>query len=1191
MPISNKDLGKYKRPGIFIEEIDNSLVELPIQDVLINLVPGFSKKGPVNSPVLIDNTVDFERVFGSMDKQLENKGSFFHRTAIKMIASGPIWALNLLKTDPNRDKLQWKSVSVSALYNNGVIKQNAYESFFNRQDFWKRDSESFLDLVNDPTADNDRLLHITNMGDKTITTFLFKSSTTGFDITAEDWYVGVPNVPEYINPKDYISDYLVTVLVVSGDWTDTNTLSVDTTWSKYFTTTGLRKDLVQDFVNERNVTVLANYDASLIPNFRDKSGKDMYIKNVINNDTDVTGLFCAYNEDLLFGANFPEGKIDLIGNTLVGSDQNTIEFLSYKETMTETLTYSQKYLDSPANVFGMGRLYQAPDQTHQRTDLYTNWTTYNFKFLSTTTGTTAHTVSFRSTTGSFYVLGGNQIMFAATGDTAYNTLVDVLTTTEVKRIDHLYLTSDNTKVLVLKGYEILSASTELPPYTVNNDDTIHLGYVTITNSGGITTAVYTPVCVDNSTTGFVNYATGTTGQAGPAIAVYNSTVDVNDPKITIEFLGSLGIKDLTDYQQLRYYKIFDELALNIENGKSVIINNSTSNKYEIGTGYEITDYTTSVNAKIVLHVDVAANYILPDDLLIYYVDDEFFLSNSTNSMRTQLGTGTTTVGTNVYGTVAKYSTFYQNFYDGVINALDYFVVNNLDPTTSGSTKVYIRPFVDTSGILTVNFVGSKEASAGLITTATWTTGYGSKMVVWSNRGNWKQTLEVEIPLYSTDMSKIMQVSVDKNRYSEVTKGSYLEAWVDETDPDIASGAKKPRRMTRVIRTAVDPLDSNYKILYTDMPIKLESNSGTTEWMTTVYPTVDTYVTEYKGVAIAPFKIHPDSMPNGTETRQSDILSVIGTNATTSLAKGLVNKNKISWRYLVDTFGLGLIENSKKEFMALCGNKLNCLGFLNMPSARMFRKSNNPSFTNDDGSLNFMYIKEGGNGDKNPSFLYGFAEGVGESCVGYFFPYQNDNTNGVAISMPPAADVATTYMQKHISIVAGVDPWTIAAGITNGLVNTSGTEMDFTNEDLEQMYEMGANPIVRDINSGYYINSESTAQVNPQSSLSYIHSREVLIELENDLYDMLLRYQWKFNTPSVRAEIKYRADKICKDYMDAGALYDYRNVIDETNNTPDIIDTQKGVLDTYIEIVKGMGQIINNITILGVGKIQSGGFGA
>ena len=137
--------------------------------------------------------------------------------------------------------------------------------------------------------------------------------------------------------------------------------------------------------------------------------------------------------------------------------------------------------------------------------------------------------------------------------------------------------------------------------------------------------------------------------------------------------------------------------------------------------------------------------------------------------------------------------------------------------------------------------------------------------------------------------------------------------------------------------------------------------------------------------------------------------------------------------------------------------------------------------------------------------------------------------------------------------------------------------------------MNANPIVYKVNNGYCINDEASAQVFPYSSLSFLHSREVLIELENSLYDMLLRYQWSFNTPEIRAEIKYRADKICKDMLDNDAFYDFWNVCDETNNTDYVIDLQMGVLDTYVEIIKGMGIIVNNITIMKKGDIQSQGF--
>ena len=68
--------------------------------------------------------------------------------------------------------------------------------------------------------------------------------------------VGIQKFPVILDPKSLISDYMVTVLILGGDWTDYKTLSVDTTWSQYFNLSGLTVTSVQDFVNETGVVVL-----------------------------------------------------------------------------------------------------------------------------------------------------------------------------------------------------------------------------------------------------------------------------------------------------------------------------------------------------------------------------------------------------------------------------------------------------------------------------------------------------------------------------------------------------------------------------------------------------------------------------------------------------------------------------------------------------------------------------------------------------------------------------------------------------------------------------------------------------------------------------------------------------------------------------------------------------------------------
>ena len=1296
MPIQDKNLGKYTRPGIFIEEVDASVIQLPIQDVLINLVPGFSRKGPVNTPVYITNTTDFKTIFGDIDNNLERKGSYFHRTCLKMLNSGPIYALNLLSTDDTRDFLQWESVSCSSYYDNDVVKTMPYSRAFNRQDFWKKDSESFLDYVNDPTPDINRVLHLTNMGKNTNTVFIFKSATQGFDVSLEEWYGGLTKVPAFLHPKNLASDYLVSVLILDGDWTDYNNLSVSTNWNKYFDNTGLIKTNIQDFVNEPLVSVLSYYDASLIPYFTDNTGRNMYVKTLINNDTDKTGLFCAYNDETLLESDYPNGTLDILGEGLVKQEKTYIDFMSYKESIIESKIYAEQKLDDNNNVFGNYSIDLNYDfnnlSTDYRSATATNGFIENAKIGATgstliqvndfvNSGVSAYVwldialsgatctpigipspqvmlqvgdaVYFNQTIQNinayqlYYVVtiqqGGNQIQVSTqkggipltlvptggcgspvvsgnlyvqrvtigldiinpnnayfnidgtsyTFDTGNTTVVfeplqfDTVTL-GLNRYDVLYLEKGNLgTVQVLKGTQSASAASK-PSFTLNPSEYIILGYAKLTLAN-----VTNPLSVSTKYTVNVAYKTVALDDTFyvPLTNIVCSGVTVGSSNyVQITFNGTSGVTDLTDYNKIRTRQVYTEIEAMISSLKGVIINKTDGSKLAI-TSYNAFDYSTTSNA--IIRINVGSNN--PDNyfyanykFLLYYIDNEFVIGvSSTDRLITSLlpvENLTTSGQTGAAGVIGKYSNIYLDFYNGVINSFDYGYVDNI----TGGTKIYLKMWTENDTTVYMDFVSDTTGiSPEPITN--WVANYNSELVIWSDKNNYKQTIEIE-NLDTTKLPNLIyQISVDKTRYSEIGVGSYLEAYWDDTT---LNSGEVARKMVRVIQTTIDSTNTNWKILQTDAPINIAKytkvgGSGY-DYATMAYPSIDIYVSTYKGIKLAPFVISSDSIPNKTEARLSSILDVI--NKTTKLAKGLANKNKISWRYLVDSFGLGLTANSKQQLVDVCGLKLNCLGFINMPSAKSFKKSSNPSFINDaDLTLNTAFVKTGGDQSKSPSYLYSFGKGVGATCSAYFFPYMTIDNNGFPEDVPPAMFAATTYMQKFLTNQAGIEAWTIAAGQTDGMITgIGGLEFECSDDDITNLNQMGANPIVKKKN-GFNIETENTAKPFPYSSLSLIHSREVLIELENSIYDLLLQYQWKFNTPEVRSEIKFKADKICKDLKDRDALYNYLNIMDERNNTNFIIDLQMGCIDTYIEIIKGMGIIVNNITILKKGDIESGGF--
>ena len=415
-------------------------------------------------------------------------------------------------------------------------------------------------------------------------------------------------------------------------------------------------------------------------------------------------------------------------------------------------------------------------------------------------------------------------------------------------------------------------------------------------------------------------------------------------------------------------------------------------------------------------------------------------------------------------------------------------------------------------------------------------------------------------------------------------GDYLEALysVDDLEP-----GQMPRKLTRILSKRLWAGNPELVEITCDSAIKV-SDFGNDDKQTFRYTTIDDYVSTYKTISLNGFRIRQASLPDGTEERQNQILNLVVKGSP--LFNAIVNKDALDFRYLIDSYGLGLTERSKQQLVDITGERLDSFGIINMPSLRSFRESSSPTFTNEEGVLQTSFIAAGGDPESNPAFLYSFAEGDGVTTVGYFTPYVTVNDNGRPVSVPPAAYVASTYMRKHNSSVTNVTPWTVAAGVNDGRVTgIAGLEADFTPQDIENLNIAQMNPIVFKRNRGNVIETENTALTLFSSSLSYIHVREVLIELERELADMLRQFQWKANTPDVRAEIKLRADAICESYRSRAGLFNYFNKCDEENNTDEIISNMIGVLDTYVEPIMNMGIIVNNVTILRPGAIRSGGF--
>ena len=143
------ELINLKSAGTYRFERDKSEISNDVATTISNLrlVVGFSKMGPFNTVKLVTSPTQFIKLYGNIDRSLEKKGSFFHRSALAALSAGPILCLNLLNLDPDEDQVVEKSFSVSAGDTNKPSVTLPLQSLYNTDKFWFASDEAYLDAV------------------------------------------------------------------------------------------------------------------------------------------------------------------------------------------------------------------------------------------------------------------------------------------------------------------------------------------------------------------------------------------------------------------------------------------------------------------------------------------------------------------------------------------------------------------------------------------------------------------------------------------------------------------------------------------------------------------------------------------------------------------------------------------------------------------------------------------------------------------------------------------------------------------------------------------------------------------------------------------------------------------------------------------------------------------------------------
>ena len=158
------------------------------------------------------------------------------------------------------------------------------------------------------------------------------------------------------------------------------------------------------------------------------------------------------------------------------------------------------------------------------------------------------------------------------------------------------------------------------------------------------------------------------------------------------------------------------------------------------------------------------------------------------------------------------------------------------------------------------------------------------------------------------------------------------------------------------------------------------------------------------------------------------------------------------------------------------------------------------------------------------------------------------------------------------------PWFAPAGLTRGgLGDVIQAERKLTRTNRDALYAKNVNPIATFPGSGISVFGQKTLQ-KKKSALDRVNVRRLLIDLKKFLGDTAKTLVFEQNTISTRNSFLATVNPFLNSVVQRQGLYAFRVVMDETNNTADVIDRNQLIGQIFIQPAKTAEFITLDFTI-------------
>jgi hypothetical protein len=190
----------------------------------------------------------------------------------------------------------------------------------------------------------------------------------------------------------------------------------------------------------------------------------------------------------------------------------------------------------------------------------------------------------------------------------------------------------------------------------------------------------------------------------------------------------------------------------------------------------------------------------------------------------------------------------------------------------------------------------------------------------------------------------------------------------------------------------------------------------------------------------------------------------------------------------------------------------------------------------------------------------------------------DPSSGKNVWVPASVLIAGVYAYND----RVAEPWFAPAGINRGGLGTViRAEQKLSQAQRDTLYQTKVNPIATFPGTGTVVYGNKTLQTKA-SALDRVNVRRLLISLKGYIGQVANTLVFEQNTTATRNQFLAQVNPYLESVQQRQGLFAFRVVMDESNNTPDVIDRNQLVGAIYLQPTKTAEFIYLNFNITPTG---------